>query len=200
MKRNLIYCLSVIISFVMMWSCSNNDVSEKNINKDTTILLTTDTSKKENVLHDSLQPEANEVENTVNSNDTPVDVTPNLRLGKHNFTLQWISWDHPGTVTIEPPSEDGWYAVIGRQERRAGYDPNSKDYIIIQGHLKPITDKKLMFRGFVEHQMETLNGGKPCRKEGEQIFLSTKGRKYWRMQDMQNCEGGMITDYIDIYF
>jgi hypothetical protein len=37
-------------------------------------------------------------------------------------------------------------------------------------------------------------------KEGDKIFLSTKGRKYWRLQNMLNCEGNRVTDYIDIYF
>jgi hypothetical protein len=32
------------------------------------------------------------------------------------------------------------------------------------------------------------------------LFKSTKGRKYWRMQDMENCEGSGVVDYVDIYF
>ncbi len=187
------HCLNVVVSVMIIWSC-NNDGSTIKLNKDTSVSSTIDSSQKQTDLTDSLHHKTSVVETTVNRNFTPVDTTLKIRLGKHNFTLQWIGWDHPGTVNIEP-SEDGWYNIEGRQDSRTG-----TDYITIQGGIKPVTDKKLLFRGFVEHRVETLNGGKPCRKEGEQVFLSTKGRKYWRMQDMQNCEGGMVTDYVDIYF
>jgi len=37
-----------------------------------------------------------------------------------------------------------------------------------------------------------------CRS-GEIFFLATGDRRFWRMQDLLNCDGS-ITDYVDIYF
>lgn len=115
-------------------------------------------------------------------------------VGKHGLTLQWISWDEPGSVTIVL-AENGWYAINGSQK---GKNPNN--YVKINGRIKPITDRELEFEGEIETQIESINGGKPCLKTGKKIFKATGERKYWRLQDMLNCEGNMVTDYVDIYF
>ena len=117
-----------------------------------------------------------------------------LRAGKHNFTLQWISWDTPGSVSIQP-AEDGWFSIDGGQKSR-----QKKDYITINGMIRQISQTELQFEGEIKSVVETNNGGKPCIKIGSQIFKTTQNRKYWRLQDMINCEGGMLTDYVDIYF
>ena len=117
-----------------------------------------------------------------------------LRIGKHDFTLHWISWDEPGSVNIQP-AEDGWYTIVGGQKSR-----KNSDYISINGLIKKVSATDLLFKGEIESVIETNNGGKPCIKTGDQIFKITKNRKYWRLQDMINCEGGMLTDYVDIYF
>ncbi|RYY38397.1 MAG: hypothetical protein EOO08_14875 [Chitinophagaceae bacterium] len=113
--------------------------------------------------------------------------------GAHRLTLQWISWDDPGTVQFTP-APDSTYTIRGEQRTRKG------DYLRIEGTMRQEGPKKLLFIGRVEHRISTVNGGQPCVKEGAQVFLSTKGRQYWRMQDMRNCEGGLVTDYVDIYF
>lgn len=117
-----------------------------------------------------------------------------LTPGKHDFTLQWISWDEPGSVTIQP-SEDGWYSIEGGQKSR-----KNGDYITIDGLIKQVSPTELLFKGEIKSVVATNNGGKPCIKTGSKIFKTTKNRKYWRLQDMINCEGGMLTDYVDIYF
>ena len=43
-------------------------------------------------------------------------------------------------------------------------------------------------------------GGKPCVKTGRFTFRITGTRKYWRLKEMTNCEGGMLVDYVDVYF
>jgi|GEM_PF-5477039 len=117
---------------------------------------------------------------------------PQVRTGRHSLTLHWISWDRPGKADITP-SEDGWYDITGRQDGENG------DYLSIEGGLRPEGPLKLQFRGRIEYRVGHLNGGKPCVKEGSQTFLSTRGRRYWRLQDMRSCDG-LSTDYIDIYF
>lgn len=117
-----------------------------------------------------------------------------IREGKHYLSLQWISWDELGEAEIEYLGNSK-YSIVGEQR-----NPDNSDYLKISGTLEPISDKKLIFEGVIESQIEHLNEGEPCVKEGIKIFESTKNRKYWRMQDMTNCEGGMVLDYVDIYF
>ena len=129
------------------------------------------------------------------SNDGASDSTSfEIREGTHYLSLQWISWDELGEAEIEYLG-DNKYSIVGEQR-----NPDNNDYLKINGTLEPISDKKLIFEGVVESQIEHLNQGEPCVKEGIKIFESTKNRKYWRMQDMENCEGGMVVDYVDIYF
>jgi hypothetical protein len=115
--------------------------------------------------------------------------------GKHALTLQWISWDFPGSVNITKGT-DGWYNITGQQVDRK----NNQNYLKIKGKIKPVNAFELEFDGEIETRVETLNGGKPCLRTGRKIFKATGTRKYWRLQDMINCEGGMVTDYVDIYF
>lgn len=117
-----------------------------------------------------------------------------LREGTHAISLQWISWDDLGSAHVEH-IDGNRYRVDG--EQRSG---DGSDYLEISGILEPLSDTALRFEGTIVHRISHLNGGKPCVKDGQQLFLATKNRKYWRMQDMENCEGGRVTDYVDIYF
>ena len=117
-----------------------------------------------------------------------------LRPGKHLFTLHWISWDEPGSVEIRPAA-DGWYSIKGGQKSR-----KNSDNITIDGLIKQVTETDLLFKGEIRSVVASNNNGEPCIKTGEYIFKTTQNRKYWRMQDMINCEGGLLTDYVDIYF
>lgn len=118
-----------------------------------------------------------------------------IRIGKHNLTLQWISWDAPGAVTISK-NDDNTYKIIGEQLS----EENNNDYLEIDGTLSIISSKELVFNGTIKSVVSYVNNGDECVRTGEQIFKSTKGRQYWRLQNMINCEGGAVTDYVDIYF
>lgn len=113
--------------------------------------------------------------------------------GKHGLTIQWLSWDNNkwGSAMMKK-STGGWYSIEGEQKNKDGY-------LKISGKVRLINPKELSFDGIITYEIESINEGKLCKKEGPQTFLSTKGRKYWRMQDMNSCETG-TTDYIDIYF
>ena len=113
--------------------------------------------------------------------------------GKHSLTLQWISWEKPGSVTITA-IDDNWYSIQGSQTDGHG------NYLKINGRIRPLNDRELEFDGKIETLIESINDGQPCIRSGKNLFKATGTRKYWRLQDMINCEGGMLTDYIDIYF
>lgn len=115
-----------------------------------------------------------------------------IRAGTHDLTLQWIGWDHPGKAKIEKAD--------GARYRIKGEQLHGEDYLRIEGYLTPQSATLLQFDGKLIYRVADLNGGEPCDKSGQQEFLSTKGRKYWRLQNMTNCEGGLVTDYVDIYF
>lgn len=111
--------------------------------------------------------------------------------GTHALSLQWIGWDKPGSATIIP-AENGWYTITGKQEK-------NEDYLRINGRIKPLNERELEFEGEIETLVTHLNNGEPCLKTGKRLFKATGDRKYWRLQDMNNCEGSTL-DYIDIYF
>jgi hypothetical protein len=128
----------------------------------------------------------------LNSGNEQPDVA--IREGNHYLSLQWISWDELGEVEIKFLG-DNRYSVRGQQKSKT-----NGDYLKIEGVLTPISEIELSFEGIVEQKISHLNQGQPCVKKGRRLFKSTKGRKYWRMQDMENCEGSGVVDYVDIYF
>lgn|SRR5574343_218259 len=118
---------------------------------------------------------------------------PKIRTGKHLLTLQWIGAEKPGMVLIENKGK-GMYSIKGEQRNAAG------EYLTVEGSIQVIGPKEIRFEGLIESKVAHINGGQPCRRTGIQVFKATGTRKYWRLQKMINCEGGMVTDYIDIYF
>lgn len=117
-----------------------------------------------------------------------------IRLGAHNLTLQWISWDEPGKaeVTFEGGNR---YRIVGEQRSK-----ENDDYLTIDGTLIPQDERTFQFEGRIAYQVSHNNGGEVCVKEGPLHFKASGKRKYWRLQEKTNCEGGMLTDYVDIYF
>ncbi len=122
----------------------------------------------------------------------PVETTVKEKAGVHPISLHWISWDKPGKATVTPLG-DGWFKIVGQQKK------NDQNYLKIDGKLKRIAANELEFEGTVETRTETTNNGEPCVKDGKQRFFGKDGRTYYRLQKMENCEGGMLVDYVDIY-
>jgi len=117
-----------------------------------------------------------------------------LRTGNHAITIQWIGWEKPGSAILSQVA-DGQYHIEGKQN---GQTPD--EYLRITGTVYPIADTLLHFDGTIESTISIVNAGKPCVRKGKYTFVSKAGKKYWRLQEMDNCEGGMVKDYIDIYF
>ncbi|MCU0353869.1 MAG: hypothetical protein MUD08_09065 [Cytophagales bacterium] len=123
---------------------------------------------------------------------TSVQQSP-LRVGKHNLTLQWISWDVPGTAVVS--QKNGKYFIKGNQKSKT-----SSDSLYIEGELKVVNSRELLFTGKIVTHVASIHSGQPCVKEGEYHFKATGTRKYWRLQEMESCEGNNVVDYVDIYF
>lgn len=115
-----------------------------------------------------------------------------MLLGKHKLSLQWISWDYFGTVIVT--NRKGNFLIKGRQQQL-----NSDNFVAIDGRISRVNSKDFIFVGTIITQVDHINGGRPCTREGEMTFRITGKRKYWRLMEMDNpCDG--VTDYVDIYF
>jgi len=118
-------------------------------------------------------------------------------VGKHMLSLQWISWSYFGTATITK-EDDGTLRCTGEQLSR-GDDSHIGDYLKIDGTVRIVSALELEFTGTIRTKIWHINNGDEVVREGTFTFLSTNGRKYWRLQQMENPADG-CTDYVDIYF
>ena len=121
-------------------------------------------------------------------------LTPEQKvLGKHMLSLQWISWDYFGSCNITK-DDNGVLHCKGEQLSR-----ENDDDLKINGTIEIVDANNLKFTGTIAMKIYHINGGKECLREGTFDFKATNGRKYWRMQQMDNpCD--MACDYVDIYF
>ncbi len=123
---------------------------------------------------------------------TPVDTVASEKAGTHPISLHWIGWDRPGKALVTPAG-NGWYNITGKQVK------DERNYLSIAGKIKRLSEKELEFDGTIETRVETIYGGEPCVRKGAQRFFGKGTRTYFRLQNMENCEGGNLVDYIDIY-
>lgn len=115
-------------------------------------------------------------------------------LGRHLFSLQWVSWDHFGSATVT--NRNGSYSIKGEQR---GRETSKGNYVMIDGTITSIDKNEFGFRGRIVTRVDHINGGEPCVRDGEFTFKVTGKRRYWRLQQMDNpCDP--VTDYVDIYF
>jgi hypothetical protein len=117
-----------------------------------------------------------------------------MLLGRHNLSLQWISWDYSGTATVK--NRGGTFYLKGSQRGRGA---QKGDYVTIDGVIISIDAKEFAFSGKITTRVSHINNGEPCERDGEFTFRITGKRKYWRMQQIDNpCDEA--ADYVDIYF
>ncbi|OKS87459.1 hypothetical protein RG47T_2920 [Mucilaginibacter polytrichastri] len=117
-----------------------------------------------------------------------------IRMGSHSFSIQWISFNkaNAGAVMIKPLGR-GKYSIEGEQR-----DKRKNDYVTIKGSFE-VAGSQLYFNGKIVSRVSYINNGKPCESNGPSVFNASGKRKYWRLQQMLNCDG-ISTDYIDIFF
>ncbi|MGE9984965.1 hypothetical protein [Desulfovibrio sp. SGI.169] len=110
-------------------------------------------------------------------------------LGKHMFSLQWIEGPM-GTATVS--SKDGMLRIDAKQKYK-------DDYVTLNGDVEVIDDKTFLVTGELVTRVSYIYGGEICPRNGTFTFKVTKNRKYWRLQEMANCQSHVV-DYVDVYF
>jgi len=115
-----------------------------------------------------------------------------LAMLRHNggLSLQWISWDYRGRLRVSETG--GRVHLSGSQAARGGAGRLELDGDVIE-----IGARSFTFRGRIAIT-DTPDAGRECLREGTYEFRITGRRRYWRLQEMEQCDG--LTDYVDIYF
>lgn len=105
-------------------------------------------------------------------------------------TLQWIGWEHRGRVRVS--ERNGLVHLSGAQSARGG-----PGRLTLEGDVLEIDASSFTFRGRIAIS-DTPDAGRDCVRDGTYEFRVTQRRRYWRLQQMEQCDG--LTDYVDIYF
>ena len=106
------------------------------------------------------------------------------------MTLQWIGWERRGHV--DASERDGFIHLIGIQ-----HQPGGRGALEIDGDVVSIDARSFAFRGHIAI-IDVPDPGRECIRDGIFEFRVTGTRRYWRLQQMEACDG--LTDYVDIYF
>jgi hypothetical protein len=121
----------------------------------------------------------------------PMDPAALARLRRNSgVTLQWIDWEHRGRLVVS--ERNGRIRLSGGQRARSG--PGRLE---LDGELVSIAADRFAFRGRILIA-DTPDPGRDCLRDGTFEFRITGRRRYWRLQQMEQCDG--LTDYVDIYF
>lgn len=136
------------------------------------------------------EPASAQVTRTIIESPAALEMLKNNR----GMTLQWISWDYLGPVSVA--DNDGVIRIAGSQQERGG--PGK---VSLAGDIVRIDADSFTFRGRVTIE-NTPDQGRMCVRDaaefGDVEFAITQNRKYWRMREFEWCD--RLTDYIDIYF
>jgi hypothetical protein len=113
-------------------------------------------------------------------------------LGKHALTLQWLGFgDLRAAGTVNVLAKDGRWTLSGMQEAKEGF-------VTLDGEVVAVGKTSFDFQGKVVTRADGNNHDQPCAREGRYTFLKKPGKKYWRLQPVDNpCDP--VADYIDIY-
>ncbi len=127
-----------------------------------------------------------------------LDAAARARLvGEHLITLQWLGFGDLSSAGRAIINDAGDHLVLRGEQRGVG--ENSGDYLRIDGRIVSATRDGFVFEGEILTRVHHIADGAECRREGRFTFLTRAGRRYWRLQEMDNpCDG--VTDYVDVYF
>ena len=117
-----------------------------------------------------------------------------MRRLLHNsgITLQWIGFETPARGHVRVFELNGQYRLTGSQAARRG-----GGRVTVDGVVLAIDARSFTFRGRIVIT-DTPDPGRNCVRDGTYEFRATGTRRYWRLQQMEACDG--LTDYVDIYF
>jgi hypothetical protein len=121
----------------------------------------------------------------------PRDATALARLRRNSgISLQWIGWDRRGRLDVSEAG--GRIRLHGDQRQRGG-----PGRLYLEGGVLGMTADRFRFHGRIVIT-DTPDIGRNCVRDGDFEFRITGRRRYWRLQQMEQCDG--LTDYVDIYF
>ena len=106
------------------------------------------------------------------------------------ITLQWISFEAPARGHVTVTDRGGLVHLRGSQSGNGGE-------LRLEGDVLSIDRTSFTFRGRISI-VNTPDRGRNCLRDGDFEFRVTQRRRYWRLQQMEACDG--LTDYVDIYF
>ena len=106
------------------------------------------------------------------------------------ITLQWISFESPARGRVSVTDRAGLVHLRGSQSGNGGQ-------LRLEGDVLSIDRTSFTFRGQISI-VDTPDRGRHCLRDGVFEFRVTQRRRYWRLQQMEACDG--LTDYVDIYF
>ena len=116
-----------------------------------------------------------------------------LKEGKYGITLHWVSWEKRGIIQITD-NKNGEFQIKGEQKSKT-----DNDFLEIDGKLRQVSSTEIVFEGIIKTSVSYINKGNICERKGRYTFIAKPGKKYWRLKESKNCEGGMVVDYIDLY-
>jgi hypothetical protein len=108
------------------------------------------------------------------------------------ITLQWIGFTSPARGHVRVSWQGGWLHLSGGQKAHDG-----PGRLALEGDVVRIGARQFTFRGKIVIT-DTPDGGRRCVRDGTFEFRVTGQRRYWRLQQMEMCDG--LTDYVDIYY
>lgn len=117
----------------------------------------------------------------------------NFYIGTHRLTLQWLDNTPSGKVVVTKNAK-------GQLEMKGEQRKGEKDFVTIDGIITPIGEREFSFSGTIVTCANYINNGQVCEKKGNYTFKATGKRKFWRLQQMDNCEGNRVVDYVDVFF
>jgi len=106
------------------------------------------------------------------------------------ITLQWISFESPARGHVVVSERGGFVHLRGSQSGDGGE-------LRLDGDVLSIDAASFTFRGEISI-VGTPDADRNCLRDGIFEFRVTQRRRYWRLQQMEACDG--LTDYVDIYF
>ncbi len=108
------------------------------------------------------------------------------------ITLQWISFETAQRGHVVAQMNGGLLHLNGSQSARGG-----AGRVTLDGDVIRINPRSFFFRGRIVIT-DAPDRGRNCVREGTYEFRATGTRRYWRLQNIEACDG--LADYVDIYF
>jgi hypothetical protein len=108
------------------------------------------------------------------------------------ITLQWISFETPGRGHVVATMRGRLLHLSASQAKRRG-----PGRLTLDGDVLRVDPRSFTFRGRI-----VITGApdadRNCVRDGTYEFRVTQRRRYWRLQNIEACDG--LADYVDIYF